>query len=74
MPPFHPSPCLQTLRPCPIDIAFHEGLFYLTTHTTREDAPSHGCLSVWDRHGRLVAAHQLGDDCRHPNGLAVYAG
>lgn len=56
-----------------MDIAFHDGLFYLTTHTTREGTPSHGCLSVWDRQGRLVTAHALGDACRHPNGLAVYA-
>ena len=56
-----------------MDICFHEGLFYLTTHTTKEDgSPNHGCLSIWDRGGGLVWVQQLGDEYQHPNGLAVY--
>ena len=65
--------CVQAARPCPVNLAFHGGLFYLTTHTTQDDGPSHGCLSVWGRHGELLAAHALGGGCLHPNGLAVYS-
>lgn len=62
---------LQAFRPCPVDICFHQGLFFLTTHTTQEEEPTYGCLSTWDRQGQLLAAIMLGEGCRHPNSLAV---
>lgn len=67
----HPSPP-QAFRPCPVDLDFRGGLFYLVTHTTREQGPSYGCLSVWGREGELLAAHALGERYLHPNGLSVY--
>lgn len=63
----------QASRPCPMDIAFCEGLFFLTSHACEEAGePSHGRLTVWDRQGGLLASHALGPAWRHPNGLAVF--
>lgn len=67
------SPAPQASRPCPMDIAFCEGLFFLTSHACEEAGePSHGRLTVWDRQGALLASHALGPAWRHPNGLAVF--
>lgn len=56
-----------------MDIAFCEGMFFLTSHTCEgEGETSHGRLTVWDRRGGLLATHALGGAWRHPNGLAVF--
>lgn len=56
-----------------MDIAFCQGLFFLTSHTCEgEGEPSHGRLTVWDRGGGLLASHALGAAWRHPNGVAMF--
>lgn len=61
------------VRPCPTDICYHRGLFYLLTHAVAEGS-AHGCLSVWDRRGGLLAkvTSRDGPFRRHPNGIAVF--
>ena len=66
-----PSP--QAFRPCPTSICCHGGAFYLTTHTTHEGTPTHGCLSVWSPQGELLVVHRLAEGvCCHPNAVAVF--
>jgi hypothetical protein len=54
-----------------MDICWHEGLLFLTTHTGGDAPRNRGCLSVWDAQGSLLCVHSLASH-RHPNGLAVF--
>lgn len=86
---------MQAERPCPFDMAWHQGILYLTTHTSgggdessddgsgsnacsdagsdsSEPGSGNGCLSLWDRQGRLVKVHRLRGRWRHPNGIRVF--
>ena len=62
---------VQELRPIPMDIYWHDGIFYMLTHTALEDeeeqqedgewelVPDFGRLSLWDGEGRLLVSHAL---------------
>lgn len=77
---------MQAERPCPFDLTWHQGILYLTNHSSgagdesSDDSSDSGdgagngnaCLSLWDRQGQLLKVHRLGEQCCHPNGVRVF--